>query len=434
MTVRHLAVPTYQAVTTPSYLFTEDWNTANSDHWDWAKWPIQRPYYTIASNKGVVTPSGGPSVCSSAKYVSDFEMTVKVQWTAANPNYPEICWRLYDGLGGYSASSGFAAQIAPNGRVDIFKVGAYSSIGNNTDASLSAAGTRWFKVRVVGNNHKIKWWNDGSGEPGTWKIDATDASPPTDTQGAAIVGGAIGFRSYGSPSMTLDDLTVTDLASPPLPTVDGSMRMLSNGKAIAMNGSSNVFASDTDLTWCGWVNYGGRSANSSAVWSLFSGGSTYCITSVTPAGEVRQYMDSGDFASGYTVPLNTWVFIAMSRSITGGTDLYWAPAGTSTLSTVHNASKGTVTGLKLRVLCDEYGSNPYLNGCAFKCWTAALTKTQLEAEMATYAVQRTANLFLHYSMKDGMYYAPDNDPLNDAKWLWWEQGGIVSGPKATHLT
>jgi hypothetical protein len=415
------------------YLFSEDWNVPDQDHWDWAKWPVQRPYYTISGNKGIVTPSGGPSVASSDKYVTDFEMTVKVEWQTANPNYPEICWRLYDGLGGYAASSGYVAQVAPAGRVDLYKVGAYTSIGNFTDASLNAAGVRWWKVRVVGTSHKVKWWNDGSAEPGTWQIDATDSSPQTDTQGAPIVGGAIGFRSYGSPPTIVDDLTVVDLASPPLPVTDGSMRMLSNGKAIALNGNSNAFPSDTDLSWCGWVRYEGRCAISTDVWSLFSGGSTYCSTSVAPDGSIRQYMDTGDFSAGYTVPLNTWVFLAMSRSITGGTDLYWAPQGTSTLSTVHNASKGTITGLKLRVLSGEYGSNPYSMGCAFKCWTAALTQAQLEAEMTTYAVQRTANLFLHYSMRNGMFYAPDNDPLNDQKWIWWEQGAIVSGPVATHL-
>ena len=420
------------------YLFAEDWNTADDTHWDWAKWPVQRPWCTISGNRGMVTGSGGPTVVASDKYVTDFEMLVKMTWDGANPGYPEICWRLYDGLGGYAASAGYCIQIHPGGTVNLLKIGAYATLGAGTvsvvDAALSAAGTRWFKVRVVGTSHKVKWWNDGAGEPGTWQLDGTDTVPQVDTQGAPVVGGTIGFRNYGSPpNYYVDDLTVTDLASPPLPTQDGSMRMLSNAKVITMGGASSVFPSDTDLTWCGWVKYSAYSGNAWDVWSTFSGGSTYCSTSVTPAGDLRQYMDTGDFTPGYNVPLNTWVFIAMSRSITGGTDVYWAPQGTSTLSTAHNASKGTVHGLKLRMLSGEYGSNPYSQGCAFKVWTAALTKTELEAEMATYAVQRTANLFLHYSMKNGLDYRPDNEPLNDQKWLWYEAGGFVSGPVATHL-
>lgn len=420
------------AATTPvasMALFTEDWNTPDAANWDFFRWPHQRPFYPIVSKKGVFGVTGGsPRQAYADQYMTDFEMTVKMGWTVnVNGQYPEIAWRMFDGLAS-SSGTGYVIQVDGNGtRIDLLRVGAYSSIANVTDASLLAAGTRWFKIRVVGHNHKVKWWNDGSGEPGTWQIDVTDASPQVDTSGVPVTGGTIGFRTYGTNTITVDDLTVTDLGTPLGP--DGSLRMLSHGKA-NIAGSSNVFNSDTDVSWCCWIrvtSYAGGVG--SDIFSLFGGGSSYCSTAVLPSGELRQYMSTGDFATGYTVPLNTWVFVAMSRTMAAGTDLYYAPQGTPTLTKTHSASVGVVTGVPLYILSGIYGGGPYPMGAAFKIWKAALSQAELTTEMATYSAVRTTNLFASYPMRDGMDYRSEN-PVSGSLDLYYEQGGIVSGPKA----
>lgn len=421
------------AATVPTALFTEDWNTADDTHWDWAKWPTQTPFCPIVSGQGSVPASGGPSEVFSDTYVTDFEMTVKLTWTSSIAGmYPEVAWRIYDGIGGFTAASGYVIQITgSNGRVDIFKVGGYTSIGNITDASLSAAGSRWFKIRAVGNNHKVKWWNDGSGEPGTWQLDATDASPPNDNWGKPVIGGAIGFRNYTGNAYLVDDLTVTNLGTDYGP--DGSIRTLNGGK-ISINGVSNMYPTDTDLSWCCWFKTtDGSFLSTTSIMGLFVGGSsTYCITLISTAGILVQNLDDGNFSTGYAWPVDTWVFVAMSRSITGGTDLYYAPQGTPTLTKTHSTHKGTVTGLMQWLMSDDYSSSPYAQGAAFKIWKAALTQADFTAEMSYYSAQRTANLFASYPMRNGMYYQSEN-PVNNTLDLWWAQGGLVSGPTLTHL-
>jgi hypothetical protein len=65
---------------------------------------------------------------------------------------------------------------------------------------LNAIGTRWFKVRVVGNRHQVRWWTVGNSEPGTWQLDANDSTYTT---------GAFGLRTYGGTNLEFDDLTIT---------------------------------------------------------------------------------------------------------------------------------------------------------------------------------------------------------------------------------
>jgi hypothetical protein len=425
----------YHEIGTPTaapYRFAEDWNTADASNWDFLKWPHQRPFDSISGGVGMMATGGSPTQVYGDTYVEDFEMTVKMTWPSSiGGQYPEIAWRVADGMGNIGSITAYAIQINGSGNgIDIFKIGAYSSIGSASDASLFAAGTRWFKIRVVGNNHKVKWWLDGSAEPGTWNIDATDATPLTDSAGLPVVGGGIGFRYWGATQIWYDDLTVTDLNSTPLP-IDGSLRMLSHGK-VNMAGNANVFNVDTDLTWCCWFKTTSLVVGC-PVMSLFNGGSNYCITTLQSDGVLRQYMSTGDFNIGTTLSLNTWYFIALSRSITGGSDLYWAPQGTTTLSSVHSASVGVVTGQPLRLLSDEYGSSPYEMGAAFKVWKAALTQAQLEAEMATYSAVRTANLFASWPMRNGLSPYSEN-PVDNNLLLYYEAGGMVSGPVASFLT
>lgn len=429
--------PTTAQLTPPTagYLFSEDWNTADASNWDWLKWPHQRPSNTIVSGAGF-QGSGSPSQAYADQYVSDFEMKVKVTWTSAiNGQYPEIAWRINDGMANATGQGYIIQIVGGTGQVDIFKVGGYTSIANVTDASLTAAGTRWFKIRVVGNNHKVRWWNDGSAEPGTWQLDGTDATPPTDSWGFPLSSGGIGFRNYGAGPLSFDDLTVTDLASPPTPP-DGSMRVLSQAKVSIKQGDASVFEIDTDLSWCCWFMLSGAPSGVTGfpIMSLYSGGTPYCITGVLSTFQLYQGLDDADIYSGYTLSNNTWYFVGMARRMAGGTDLYYAPQGGSLTKVSHATAKGTVINMYGRLLSDAFGACPYLNGCAFKIWTAVLSQADFTAEMPYYSAQRTSGLFVSHSMRDGLDYRADNAPADNNWWLVYESGGVISGPKATHLT
>jgi hypothetical protein len=190
----------------PTTLFTEDWTGTNGAAWNATRWPNQRPSGSfIDTNKGILK-AGNPSQAYCSLTVTDFEALIKYEWQVTiGGQFPEIAWRLGTNISSGTGSNGYVMQITgTGGSTGIYKItsGTYTLVGSSvTDATLNAIGIRWFRVRVVGNHHQVRWWTDGGSEPGTWQLDATDSTYTT---------GAFGIRAYqGADTLICDDLTIT---------------------------------------------------------------------------------------------------------------------------------------------------------------------------------------------------------------------------------
>lgn len=96
--------------------------------------------------------------------------------------------------------------------------GSTSSIGSATLSGEPHTTGNWYwvRARLIGStsvNLKARLWRDGSTEPPTWALDATDAAPPTALQGTGHLG--IRFQATGTGSYPVtasyDDLSLTSV-------------------------------------------------------------------------------------------------------------------------------------------------------------------------------------------------------------------------------
>lgn len=192
------------------YLLEDAFTGTDGASWDATKWPTQR---AVGESGGVVSSdilidanrgriNGGRRFAMSAVSVTDFELLVKRQGSSVG--YPEIGYRIGAGITSGTPNNGYALQfVAVDGPFRLFKIDSYSIIADISSAGFTGTTTTWFRIRVVGPNHKIRWWLDGSAEPSTWQIDVTDTS---------YTSGKIMLGNWGG-THYLDDLQVTDLSS-----------------------------------------------------------------------------------------------------------------------------------------------------------------------------------------------------------------------------
>jgi RHS repeat-associated protein len=96
--------------------------------------------------------------------------------------------------------------------------GSASSIGSATlsGETHTTGNWYWIRARLTGTtsvNLKARLWRDGSTEPPTWALDATDAAPPAALQGAGHLG--VRFQATGSGTYPVtasyDDLSLTTI-------------------------------------------------------------------------------------------------------------------------------------------------------------------------------------------------------------------------------
>lgn len=392
--------------------------------WDHTKWIGQQGgTFVVTGGKGVYTNDGSnPGSVHTDQVFTDAEILVKVEWTLSLVGYPEFGWRRTDSTTSSSSTRGYLIQITgSSGSVNLHQDN-YSGVGSVTDAALVSPGVWWFKIRCVGNNHKVKWWPDGSGEPGTWKFDWTDTTPAIDAGY-----GTFCIRNYGSPDrvLTLHSITITDLASPPTPA-DGSLRGLWGSRPLYYNPGS--LTGSTNLSWCAWVNDFIEDGNGKPFIVLTDGGSNYTMMARNAAGTFVCYMSPSDYSTGHAMAAGTWYFVALSRT-SSGTDLYIAQSGTSTLTKYTTTRIGGLAG-NIYLLFDNFGTtatNTAITGV--KIWQAALTQAELEAEMATRLAVRKTNLFLNYKFNGFDMY----DASGNGRTLFPE-GGLGSGPVGAPIT
>lgn len=183
------------------------------------------------------------------------------------------------------------------------------------------------------------------------------------------------------------------------------------GQAVSFNATGQHYQRSgtglnaaTDLTWCCWVRLAvDRNAVSVILGDDNASANYYQMQAGSNGTLYQRDSPTGAASSGYDLPVGTWVFVAQVYSVSGQDYIYWAPAGTSTLT--QSAAAGSGSGLAdantLRIGTNGFGN--WLNGsvAAVKVWQAVLTQAELEAELPKYNAQRTTNLWASYSFRNG---------------------------------
>ena len=229
-------------------ILSDAFTGTNGDAWNASNWTTRTEgttgSSTIQTNRGRATAATGAYTgqyalgAPASGDADDFDVTFSWADTSTGEQYIDFIYRCTTNPTSGVPGSAFVVEIGPNSdKIGVYSLdsgGAFSTGISVTSAGVNDTNRHWMRVLVVGTQHKVKWWDDGSGEPGTWQIDETDPDGGGWTTGRVLLGklnGAAGTsRSTDFDDFSLDDLITTDpapavvavAATIPAPTVKAS--------------------------------------------------------------------------------------------------------------------------------------------------------------------------------------------------------------------
>lgn len=155
--------------------------------------------YSISSNEGVNSANGGSFSVARIGSGTATSTEVLVRLNPADTTSDIGCIARYVDTNNfyYGVLSGSKALIGKDAS------GSFSTIAS-TSFSYANGTFYWLRFNLVGTTLKLKAWQDGTGEPGSWTVTTTDAS---------LASGGYGLGSDATGSTSFDSLTVTDAAS-----------------------------------------------------------------------------------------------------------------------------------------------------------------------------------------------------------------------------
>lgn len=167
---------------------------------------------SISSNEGVCTFGSSTTNCMTLGTQTPGNTEVLVRCTQSNTSDSMgACLHFIDTNNFYSIGQAFVSSGNFYIRKD--KAGTFSTLGSSAAFTTSTGTFYWIRARITGSagNWTLqgKIWADGSGEPGSWTVTATDSSSTNDA-------GKYGLSSapFTTGNATkFDSLTVTDASS-----------------------------------------------------------------------------------------------------------------------------------------------------------------------------------------------------------------------------
>ena len=168
-------------------VFSDVWSGSNGDAWDSAKWTTRTEIGT-----GDTT----------------------IQDDATSESYNNWYFRCGANQASGQPGSCYTIELDVNqDKIGLHRIASdgstYTLIQNSASAGIGDIVTHWMRIYASGSTIKAKWWDDGSGEPGTWQIDTTDATYST---GDFLLGKWAGSSGVAR-LVVWDDLTINDVAA-----------------------------------------------------------------------------------------------------------------------------------------------------------------------------------------------------------------------------
>jgi hypothetical protein len=196
--------------------------------------------------------------------------------------------------------------------------------------------------------------------------------------------------------------TAGGLVTMPIPTPAACQSVRFNAST-AKYSRASIGTGAGDFTWCAWIKLAVNTGTYAMALSIDNAGSNYYHMGTQGNGSTL-WIDTNSTSQGNSLnaSVGTWYFIAHSYSASGNDFYYDAVAGSPTLTqSFAGNTAGPLTTGTFYIGSDGYVSQFNGSVACVRMWTAALTKAELEAEMAKVEVQRAANLFAHYSFRYG---------------------------------
>jgi RHS repeat-associated protein len=258
---------TEKATSTPTTVFSDDFTGTNGAGWNGSKWTTTSNDSTkkadIQSNQGELYVNGASARATATMTpVADSETTFSYRFSDRNSSsFLRIFLRASGATGANQMPNAYRLEIASNSSTVKLQKFVSSSVTDLASFTYTAdTNTQRVRFRVQGNTIQAKVWADGTSEPGSWSLTATDSAVTT----AGVLQIAHSHTS-GARSVYLDDVVVTSGATPD--------RTWSYAN---FHGDVTATADNTGTrTWIGWYGpYGENPAGTSPA-NTASGGSTW---------------------------------------------------------------------------------------------------------------------------------------------------------------
>lgn len=321
-------------------ILSDAFTGTNGDAWNASNWTTRTEgttgSSTIQTNRGRATAATGAYTgqyalgAPASGDADDFDVTFSWADTSTGEQYIDFIYRCTTNPTSGVPGSAFVVEIGPNSdKIGVYSLdsgGAFSTGIFVTSAGVNDTNRHWMRVLVVGTQHKVKWWDDGSGEPGTWQIDETDPDGGGWTTGRVLLGkvnGAAGTsRSTDFDDFSLDDLITTDpapavvavAAAIPAPTVKASATPTPTTVAVAATIPAPTVAVRTTPTV--------RSAASTGVSAACTTGVTVTKPTGVADGDVLfAFVSKTNYADTAAFTCSGWTEISSgTRGTTTGND------------------------------------------------------------------------------------------------------------------
>jgi len=185
------------------------------------KWEIVGPGEVdiIADNSA---PAGyGPDVLFMTEAASGSDLMAFAKDVTVTDGFYELLWkdvglpedtdgpiwfRGQDAQGGPSSGNGYLVELDTDTglHIGVLKNGTEGPTFTSPAAEMSSGDWTWMKVRFEGPSIQVKIWLAGEAEPGTWNLEAEDAS---------FAEGTIGLRCW-SGTAHMAYIRISDLEGP----------------------------------------------------------------------------------------------------------------------------------------------------------------------------------------------------------------------------
>jgi hypothetical protein len=156
--------------------------------------------------------SGTTSQSTVSVVGKDIDILFNFQFSDTASQYRlEIDWRTTGASGSDQYYMVAENQSASTSYIHRVQSGVDTAIVTGLSLGGSTA-KRWVRIHHVGANIKVRWWDDGSTEPGTWNVDYTDASPVLQSGVIALDTWAGGTNGGAAHTCDIDDFDAYEIA------------------------------------------------------------------------------------------------------------------------------------------------------------------------------------------------------------------------------
>ncbi len=253
-------------------------------------WAVSSTKQTsVANDEGVISgwTGGNQDVqASSPVTASDMDVVARIRLSAQDPvgaNYQSrvVARAQADARNGYSAVITHTTAGAVKWSLQrVVNAGGSGTLalGSGTLLASGAAGTKWWvRIAVQGTQVKARFWQDGTTEPSTWKVSATDTQWASGRAALGVYTGSALAAPY--PDTGFSNFTYSVLNFTPVVPTAASLRVTGSDGSVRVQWSAPAWDGGSAVS--GYDVYRGTSSGGESLLAQVGNVTAYTDSAVT---------------------------------------------------------------------------------------------------------------------------------------------------------